>query len=92
MSYYLLRVRGDSMVGDGIGEGALLVYERRKDARDGQMVVALMDGQNIVRWLYHEGNRIRLQPLNHDHPPIYFEHERQVDVQGVVVGIVGAVA
>ena len=89
MSYYLLRVRGDSMAGDGIGEGALLVYEGRKEARDGQMVVALVDGRNIVKWLYHEGNRIRLQPLNDYHPAVYVEHE-QVDVKGVVVGIVHA--
>jgi len=84
--YYLLRMRGDSMAGDGIGQGTLLVYERRKDARDGQMVVALVDGQNKVNWLYHDGNRIRLQPLNHHHLPIYIDHEQQVDVQGVVVG------
>ena len=90
IGHYLLRVRGDLMAGDGIGEGTLLVYEGRKDARDGQMVVALVDGQNIVKWLYHDGNRIRLQPLNDDHPPIYVEHEQQVDVQGVVVGIVHA--
>ena len=76
------------MGGDGIGEGTLLVYEGRKDARDGQLVVALVDGQKIVKWLYHEGNRIRLQSLNDDHPPMYVEHEQQVDVQGVVVGIV----
>lgn len=86
--YYLLRVRGDSMAGDGIGEGTLLVYEGRKDARDGQMVVALVDGKNIVKWLYHEGNRIRLQALNDGHPAIYVEHKQQVDVQGVIVGIV----
>src|SRR2546426_3498635 len=69
IGYYLLRVRGDSMAGDGIGEGTLLVYEGRKDACDGQMVVALVDGQNTVKWLYHEGNRVRIQPLNDDHPP-----------------------
>ena len=90
MSYYLLRMRGDLITGDGFGEGTLLVYEGRKDARDGQMVVALVDGQVIVKWLYHEGNRIRLQPLNGDDPPIYVEREQQVDVQGVVVGIVQA--
>jgi SOS-response transcriptional repressor LexA len=88
--YYSLRVRGDSIAGDGIGEGTLLVFERRKDAHDGQIVVIFVDGQSLVRWLYREDNHIRLQPLNHDYPPTYIENEQQIDIQGILVGMVYA--
>ena len=54
------------------------------------MVVAQVDGKNIVNWLYRDGNGLRLQPLNHHHLPIYVDHEQQVDVQGVVMGIIHA--
>ena len=84
--YYLLRVREDSSAGGGIEAGTLLIYEGRHDVRDGQMVVAIVGAENTVKWLYHEGNRIRLESLNHDQGPIYVD-EHQVDIKGVVVGI-----
>jgi SOS-response transcriptional repressor LexA len=86
--YYVLRARGNSMAGDGIGAGTLLVYKDQKDACDGQMVVALVSGHMMVNWFYHEGSRVRLQPLNLYHSPFYVEHEQQVDVKGIIVGIV----
>ena len=85
---YLLRVQEDSMAGDGIGKGTLLVYEDRKNVRDGQMVVASVNGQSIVKWFYQERNRVQLLPLNHDHAPIYVDGEQPVDIQGVVIGII----
>ena len=92
MGYSLLRVGGDSMASDGIEKGTLLVYEDRKNARDGQMVLASVDGQNIVKWFYQERNRIRLLPLNHGLAPIYVDREQHVDIHGVVIGIVQSAA
>jgi SOS-response transcriptional repressor LexA len=88
MDCYALRVRGDSMAGDGIVKGSLMVCECRKEASDGQMILAAMDGHNAIQWFYREGRRIRLQPLNPHHAPLYVKHKKQIDVQGVFVGMV----
>ncbi|HMZ50876.1 MAG TPA: transcriptional repressor LexA, partial [Candidatus Sumerlaeota bacterium] len=68
---FVLRVRGDSMIDDGIHEGDYLIVERVKDARNGQAVVALVNGyETTVKRLYKEGENIRLQPANSTMAPI----------------------
>ena len=80
-----LLVDGDSMIDDHICDGDLVVYEERTDARDGDTVVALVDGnQATLKRFYKEGNRVRLQPANRDYKPIY---TRNVEIQGVVIGV-----
>lgn len=84
---YALRVRGDSMIEDGILEGDTIIVERRETARDGEVVVALVDGAEVTvkRW-FREGRSIRLQPANAAMQPIVVD-EAEVQVQGVVVGL-----
>ncbi len=85
---FVLRVRGDSMIEDGIHEGDLLIVERRKQARNGQVVVALVNGyETTVKRLYREGKAIRLQPANADMEPIYVM-PKDIEVQGLVVGLI----
>ena len=82
---FMLRVRGDSMVGDHIRDGDFVLVEKRDSARDGETVVALLpDGEVTLKRFYREPNRIRLQPANPAMEPIYVS---DVQVQGVVVGI-----
>ncbi len=84
---YALRVRGDSMIEDGILEGDTIIVERRETARDGEVVVALVDGAEVtVKRYFREGRSIRLQPANAAMEPIMVD-ESQVQVQGVVVGL-----
>lgn len=86
--YMALRVRGDSMIEDGIQDGSLIICEARTSAEDGDRVVALIDGDKAtVKRLFHEGGRIRLQPANPLHQPIYLMPGQTLDIQGVVVGI-----
>lgn len=86
--YMALRVRGDSMIEDGIVDGSLIICEARTSAVNGERVVALIDGEKAtVKRIYHEGERIRLQPANPEHQPIYLGPDRTLDIQGVVVGI-----
>lgn len=86
--YMALRVRGDSMIDDGIQDGSLIICEARTSAENGERVVALIDGDKAtVKRLYHEGNHIRLQPSNVAHKPIYIGPGQRLDIQGVVVGI-----
>ena len=81
----VLQVDGDSMIEDHICDGDLVVYEERSNARNGDTVVALVDGnQATLKRFYKEGNRVRLQPANRDYKPIY---TRNVEIQGVVIGV-----
>ncbi len=86
---FLLRVRGDSMVNAGILDGDIVVVQRRQDARNGEIVVALAGedesaDEATVKRFFREDGRIRLQPENDDLEPIYAPH---VQVLGKVVGV-----
>jgi repressor LexA len=83
---YVLKVRGDSMVDDGILDGDLVIISRREHAENGEMVVANVSGEVTLKRIYREGERVRLQPANSMMSPIYAS-AREVAVQGVVVGL-----
>jgi repressor LexA len=83
---YVLKVRGDSMVDDGILDGDLVIISRREQAYNGEMVVANVNGEVTLKRIYREGERVRLQPANATMSPIYAQ-ARDVAVQGVVVGL-----
>jgi repressor LexA len=83
---YVLKVRGDSMVDDGILDGDLVIISRREQATNGEMVVANVNGEVTLKRLYREGERVRLQPANSMMTAIYAA-ARDVAVQGVVVGL-----
>jgi repressor LexA len=86
-SCYVLRVQGNSMIDEHIEDGDYVVVESREDAQDGDMVVALLDGENVtLKKIYREADAVRLQPANVELPPMRFEPSR-VKVQGVVVGV-----
>jgi repressor LexA len=83
---YALRVRGESMIDDGIHDGDLVLVERRSQARDGEMVVAILpDEEATLKRLYREPGGYRLQPANKAMQPI---HAPEVEVRGVVIGLV----
>jgi repressor LexA len=86
---FLLRVRGDSMIEAGILDGDIVVVRRQPEARNGEIVVALVgddEGANeaTVKTFYRENGRIRLQPENSALEPIYVPY---VQVLGKVVGV-----
>jgi repressor LexA len=84
---FVLRVRGDSMIEDGIHDGDFIICERRKDARNGQVVVALVNGfETTVKRFYLEGKLVRLQPANSAMAPIIVQ-AKDCEVQGVVIGL-----
>jgi len=84
---YLLRVRGKSMIEDHIDDGDLVVVERRETANDGDIVVAILEGEEAtLKRFYRERNgSIRLQPANSSMEPIY---TTRVQVRGVVRGVI----
>ena len=84
--HYVLRVVGESMIGEGIHDGDLVVVQRRERADAGEMVVALVGNDATLKRYYPEGKEIRLQPANPAMQPLRFP-ARDVRIQGVVVGL-----
>ena len=86
---YALRVQGDSMVDDHIIDGDFVVVHGRQSAENGEMVIALVNGSEatVKRFYRESGGWIRLQPANAAMQPMRFQ-ERDVLIQGVVVGII----
>ena len=84
---FALEVRGDSMRDEHIVSGDYVLVERTKAAREGEIVVALVDGlEATLKRFYREGNIIRLQPSNSEMTPI-FAPAASVSIQGKVLGI-----
>jgi repressor LexA len=85
---YVLQVKGDSMIDEQIRDGDYVIVENRKVARDGEMVIALLEGENVtLKKLYREADgRVRLQPANARMRPILVD-EGDLRVQGVVIGV-----
>lgn len=86
---FALRVHGDSMIEDGIFDGDTIFVRRQPDARDGQIVAAMIDGEATVKRLFREGDQVRLQPANEAMDPIYVhaDEARKTVVIGPVVGV-----
>jgi repressor LexA len=84
---YVLRVRGDSMIDEQIRDGDWVVVEDRRSADNGEMVIALVGGQDAtLKKFYKENGRVRLQPANPTMQPIFVDADN-VQIQGVVVGV-----
>jgi len=84
--HYVLRVTGNSMIGEGIHDGDWVVVERREQAQPGETVVALVGEEVTLKRFYPEGDQIRLQPANPTMTAIRVPAS-SVQVQGVVVGL-----
>jgi len=85
---YVLQVKGQSMIEEQIRDGDYVIVEDRQAARDGEMVIALLGGENAtLKKLYREsGGTVRLQPANSAMKPIYVDEE-DLRVRGVVIGV-----
>jgi len=83
---YVLKVKGESMIEDGILDGDYVIIERNPSPRNGDVVVALLNNSYVtLKKFYREPNRIRLQPANSKMKPIY---TRDPLIQGVVRGVI----
>ena len=84
---FALEVRGDSMRDEHIVDGDFVLVERAQQAREGEIVVALVDGTDAtLKRYYREGNLVRLQPSNSEMTPIFAPADR-VAIQGKVLGM-----
>ena len=85
---YLLKVKGDSMIDEGIFEGDLIGVHRTRDARSGQIVVARVDDAVTVKLLKIGKDRIRLLPRNPDYAPIEVQPDQDFAIEGLYCGLV----
>jgi len=83
---YLLRVKGDSMIDAGIQEGDLVIAERGREAKPGDIVIADVDGGWTMKYLRKKGSQIYLQPANDKYEDIY--PTESLNVAAVVRGVV----
>lgn len=84
--YYALRVKGESMINEGIFDGDTVIIKNQQTAANGQTVVAIIDdNEATLKKIYREKKRTRLQPANRTMLPIY---RNEVEIRGVVIKII----
>ncbi len=87
---FMLRVSGDSMIEAGIFDGDLVVIKRQADANEGELVAALIDGEEAtVKRFHREGEKVILIPENRSYEPMVFEDG--VEILGKVVAVLRSV-
>ena len=85
--HYALEVSGDSMIEAGIFDGDFALVRRTNTARDGEIVVALVRGEEAtLKYLRREGGRVRLDPANATYDPQFYRPD-EVEVQGKLAGL-----
>lgn len=88
---FFVRVSGDSMVGAGIHDGDMLVVDRSRTPRSGNVVIAFLDGEFTVKRLRQTGEVLELVPENEGYSPIVVGPESDFEVWGVVRHVIHAV-
>ncbi|MBM4190151.1 MAG: translesion error-prone DNA polymerase V autoproteolytic subunit [Betaproteobacteria bacterium] len=85
---FYVRVTGESMRDAGILSGDLIAVDRALEARHGDIVLAVLDGQLTVKELYQQPDAVRLLPHNPDYAPILIQPGQELQIWGVVKGVV----
>ena len=86
---FALRVRGDSMIDENIQDNDIIIVSSQPTAENGQMVVALIDGNYAtVKKFFREPDFIRLEPANPQFKPIFIKTPERIQIQGVVRGLI----
>jgi len=81
---FMLHVKGDSMIDEGIYDGDMVLVRQQKTASNGDIVIALIEDSATVKMFYREGGHIRLQPANEAFAPMIMEN---CEILGKVIGL-----
>jgi len=85
---YALKVKGESMLEEGIYDGDFVIVKPEPSPRNGELVIALLgDGSATLKRFHKEKGQFRLQPANRDYEPIYVPGNEDLQIQGVVVAL-----
>lgn len=87
---FFVRVTGDSMLDAGIHSRDILIVDRSLEAIDGNVIVAVLDGELTVKRLYKRNNVLRLLPANKDYQPIEIQAQQSFEIWGVVTNVIHA--
>jgi repressor LexA len=86
---YVLQVKGESMIADGINSGDFVVVQEKEVPSNGDMVIALINGgEATLKRYYKEKGHIRLQPSNPTMNPIIINPGTPIQIQGIVIGLI----
>ena len=85
-SSFLLKVSGDSMIGEGIMEGDLVIVEKRRSPKTGDIVIAEVDGEWTMKYFIRKGKTIVLEAANPKYPPI--KPRSELRLGGVVTAVI----
>src|SRR5262245_27169036 len=84
---FVLKVKGESMINSHIQDGDYVVIHQRKDAANGEHVVAMIDNDVTLKRFYKEKDHIRLEPANDKMAPIIVDPSQDVHILGILVGV-----
>ncbi len=86
-SYFILRAYGESMINAGIDDGDMVIVRQQETAEEGQIIVALIDGETTLKRYYLDDKRkrVKLHPENDDMDDMYF---KRVDIQGIAIKVI----
>jgi repressor LexA len=85
---FVLRVTGESMRDDGILPGDYVIVRSQPVAQNGETVIALINGLATIKKYYRRGHLLELRPVNSTMQPIVVKHDDDLQIQGVVVGVI----
>ena len=83
---YMLEVDGDSMIDAHIEKGDMVLVERANQAKDGQIVIAEVDGEFTMKYFKKDGNKVWLEPANKNYKPIY--PERSLNINAILKAVI----
>jgi repressor LexA len=86
-THFVMEVRGDSMIDDGIREGDLVIVQQHASPNNGDTVVAVVHGEATIKRFYQHGPVVELRPANAQMSPLEVE-AAAVEVKGVVAGLI----
>ena len=86
-THYALKVKGESMIEDGILSGDIAIIRHENDADNGQIVVAVIDEETTLKRYFKKNKQIELHPANSSMKPIIIK-DRECEIRGVMVGLI----
>ncbi len=85
---FMFTVKGDSMINAGIVEGDKVIVDRSVNPKSKDIVVAVVNGEYTIKRLYKTASKVELRPENPNYQPIVFKEGSELEIWGVVVGVV----
>ncbi len=85
---FALRVKGESMRGEGILPGDVVVVQKQGTARNGQTIIALVNGDATIKTYYRKNGSVELHPANETMKPILVRESDTFQIEGLVVGVI----